>query len=67
MRDCLQVDQVRVGWSDINARDISDEDVIEIYLRSSGLLDWEYDGVMDAPETEREDPLLRQRREREDP
>ena len=64
----VQVDQVRVGRSDIKAQEgISNQDVADIYLRASGLLAWEFDGTMDAPETQREDPLLRQRRDMEDP
>lgn len=58
----LQVDQVRVGWADVQARGVPEQDAVEVYLRQSGLLDWQYDALVDAPDTEQEDPLLRQQR-----
>ena len=57
-----QVDQVRVGWADVQARGVPEQDAVEVYLRQSGLLDWQYDALVDAPDTEQEDPLLRQQR-----
>lgn len=57
-----QVDQVRVGWADVQARGVPEQDAVEVYLRQSGLLDWQYDALVDAPDAEQEDPLLRQQR-----
>lgn len=58
---------MRVSWADINARCVSEECVTQIYLRQSGLLEWQYDAIIDAPEIERENPLLRQQRDMDDP
>jgi hypothetical protein len=60
---CRQVDQVRIGWADMQARGVPEQDAVEVYLRQSGLLDWQYDAVVDAPETEQDDPLLRQQQQ----
>jgi len=54
---------VRVGWANVHARGAGDRDIADIYLRQSGLLDWKFDEVADAPVTERENPLERQQRE----
>ena len=54
---------MRVGWAGIRARGVADRDVVDVYLRQSGLLDWEYDGVVEHSETRQEEtPLERQQR-----
>ena len=55
-----QVGQVRAGWHGVHCKGLSERDVLDVYLRQSGLLGWAYDATGDVQETEREDPLHKQ-------
>lgn len=55
-----QVDQVRAAWHGVHCKGLSDRDALDVYLRQSGLLQWQYSDAVDVQETVREDPLHKQ-------
>lgn len=54
------MDQIQIAWAGMHAKGLSEAEIVDVYLRQSGLLRWHYSEVKDNVPEFRENPLNKQ-------